>query len=110
MELQITWGRVFRIWISFLWRNLIATLLGMIIAMMFGVVAGIVGAIIGLPPELITAMMLPAGFIIGLGITIIPIRLILGKDFGEFRLVLVANQQAWAGQELAQPISPHVPQ
>ena len=34
----------------------------------------------------------PIGFVIGLAISIIPMRLILGKNFGEFRLVLVKNE------------------
>jgi hypothetical protein len=110
MELQITWGRTFRVWWAFLWRNLIATVVAMVMAMVFGFVVGVVGTLLGLPLEAITAIAFPIGFLIGLAITIIPLRLILGKDFGEFRLVLVANQGTWTEQAPPQATSPHFPQ
>jgi len=112
MELEITWGRVFRIWLSFLWRNLLATFVAMIIGMVFGVVIGVVGTLLGIPTILIHVVVFPVSFAIGLGISIIPLRLILGKNFGEFRLVLLANQQAWTEQAPPpqQATSPHVPQ
>ena len=89
MELEITWGRVVRIWWAYLWRNLIAVLVAMLIGALIG---GILGAILGaaeVPPQTINIVVAPIASILGLAISIFPMKMILGKDFGEFRLVLV---------------------
>ncbi|MDO8328853.1 MAG: hypothetical protein Q7T36_00075 [Fluviicoccus sp.] len=89
MEVEITWGRVFRIWWAYLWRNLIAIIAAMIIG---GIIGGILGAILGaMGVSLSTIQMIagPIGLICGLMISVFPIKMILGKDFGDFRLVLI---------------------
>jgi hypothetical protein len=65
------------------------------------VVGGIIGFIIGFilralgaSMETIEIVTTPIGFIIGLLISIIPLKMILGMNFGEFRLVLVSNESA----------------
>jgi hypothetical protein len=110
MELQITWGRTLRVWWALLWRNLIATVLAMVIGMLVGFVVGFVGTLIGIPFLLIVCVAYPVSFLIGLSISIIPLWLILGRDFGEFRLVLLANPGTWAEQESQQATSPYAPQ
>lgn len=74
-----------------MWRNLVAvvcsTLLGAIVGGIVSVAMGAVGASPG-EITLVTALL---GFILGLAISIVPMKLILGKDYGEFRLVLVAR-------------------
>ncbi len=91
MELKITWKRVLRVWWSYLWRNLICivvgTLLGVAIAF---IVSFIVGAM-GFHPRVIMFVIAPIGFVIGLATSVVPMKMILGKDYGEFRLVLVAQ-------------------
>jgi hypothetical protein len=47
---------------------------------------------LGVAEGTIQFILAPVGFLIGIGISVIPLRLILGKDFGEFRLVLLSNQ------------------
>jgi len=93
MELEVTWKRTLRIWWSYLWRNLIAIVcagvLGGIIGAMIGFVMGTMGAEI----ETIQMVVAPISAVLGLLISIVPMKLILGKDFGEFRLVLIQNEQ-----------------
>lgn len=91
MELEVTWGRAIRVWWAFLWRNLIAILLAMLLG---GVLGFIIDYIIAAAGGVITKIQIilgSIGSILGLGTSIVPIKMILGKDFGEFRLVLAAK-------------------
>ena len=91
MELEITWNRALKVWWSYLWRNLIAIICSMLIG---GIIGGVIGFImggLGASEETIRLAVTPVGFVIGLAISIIPIKLILGKNFGEFRLVLLQS-------------------
>ncbi len=93
MELEVTWGRATRVWWSYFWRNLIAIVAAMIIG---GIIGGILGFVMSMAGMSVTAIQLvatPIGMVLGLGISIVPVKMILGMDFGEFRLVLVAKQQ-----------------
>jgi len=55
-----------------------------------GLVLGVAGASV----KTIQIVTIPLGLILGIGTSIVPIKMILGKDFGEFRLVLVPKGQA----------------
>ncbi|WP_294343609.1 hypothetical protein [Prosthecochloris sp.] len=92
MELEITWGRVIRVWWAHLWRSLVAAIVSMLLG---GLVGGIIGAIfymVGVTsPETLQLVITPISIVIGLVVSVFPIKMILGKDFGEFRLVLVEN-------------------
>lgn len=93
MELEITWGRVVKVWWSYLWRNLLAIIGAMLIG---GILGGILGFILGamsVSVENIKLITAPIGGIIGLLISIIPMKMILGKNFGEFRLVMIKNEK-----------------
>jgi len=90
-ELEITWKRVARIWWSYLWRNLLAVIVAMFAGGMIGFVLGFAMGTFGVPTKTIQMITAPIGAIIGLGVSIIPLRMILGKNFGEFRLILVAS-------------------
>ncbi len=92
MELEITWSRAVRVWWSYLWRNLIAIVVAMIIGMVIGAIIGFILGAMGVPVRTIQILVAPIGFVIGLAISIVPLKMILGKDFGEFRLVLLAKQ------------------
>lgn len=92
MELEITWNRAIRVWWSYLWRNLIAIVVAMIIGMILGFIIGFIMGAMGFPILAIQIVTAPLGFVIGLGISVVPMKMILGKDFGEFRLVLLAKQ------------------
>jgi hypothetical protein len=91
MELEVTWNRAIRVWLSYLWRVILVTIAGTVLSGVFGFILGLVWTIVGLPMLVLQPVAMVAGLAIGLAITVVPIKLILGKDYGEFRLVLVAN-------------------
>jgi len=91
MELEITWKRAIKVWWSYLWRNLLTIIVGIIIGAIIGGILGFALGAFGLSKETIQTVVTPIGFIIGFAISIVPMKLILGKDFGEFRLVLVES-------------------
>lgn len=93
MELEITWKRAARVWWSYLWRNIIAIIGSVIIGAIIGGVLGLILGMLGASTATIKSIVQPIGFLIGLGISIIPIKLILGKNFGEFRLVLISTSE-----------------
>lgn len=96
MELDITWKRTARIWWSYFWRSLLALLGAVILSALIGAIVGFILGILGYSKESIQLISALIGFISGILVSIIPIKLILGKDYGEFRLVLIANQPAEA--------------
>lgn len=91
MELEITWKRAIRVWWSYLWRNLLAIVAAVIVGGMFGALMGFALGFVGVSIDSIQKLAAPVGMFIGLVISIVPVKMILGKDFGEFRLVLVEN-------------------
>lgn len=94
MELEVTWKRATRVWWSYLWRNLIAMIAAMIVGAIIGFLLGFALGAVGVPAETIQMITAPIGVVVGLLISIVPIRMILGKDFGEFRLVLLQSATA----------------
>jgi hypothetical protein len=93
MELEITWKRAARIWWSYIWRNIIAIIGAVIIGAIAGGVLGFILGMLGASTDTIKLIVQPIGILIGLGISIIPFKLILGKNFGEFRLVLMSTSE-----------------
>ena len=88
MELEITWGRVALVWWAYLWRNLIAIIVSLIAGAILGGILGFMLGAAGFSLGAIQIIVMPIGGILGIAISIFPIKMILGKDFGEFRLVL----------------------
>lgn len=91
MEVEVTWNRVIRIWWSYAWRNLIAIIISMIVGGVFGFVIGAIMGALGFSVDTIKLVVTPISFLIGLAISIVPMKMIIGKSFGSFRLVLVNN-------------------
>jgi hypothetical protein len=89
MELEVTWGRAVRVWWAYVWRNLLAAIVAMFIGAIVGGLLGLILGMLGVPTETIRIITMPIGLILGLVISVFPIKMILGKDFGEFRLVLI---------------------
>lgn len=94
MEIEVTWGRAVKVWWSYLWRNIIAMIGAMVAGGIVGFIVGFVLGALGAPTETIQIITAPIGVVIGLLISIVPIKMILGMNFGEFRLVLVKNEDA----------------
>ena len=89
MELEVTWKRAAKVWWSFLWRNIIAVIVAMILGGIVGFIIGFILGAMGVSTQTIQYITAPIGMIIGLLISIVPIKMILAKDYGEFRLVLL---------------------
>lgn len=92
MELKVTMGRVMVVWWAYFWRSVIAMGLAIVIA---GAVAFIVGFMLGgmgVPSNIIYVAGQAIGLIVGMVMTVLPIKMILGKDYGKFRLVLLAKE------------------
>jgi hypothetical protein len=94
VELEITWGRIIRVWWAFAWRNLILIFVSMLIGGIFGTVAGFVGALLGFSLEAIQMVVVPISFLIGVAISVVPFKLLLGKDFKGFKLVLIQTTRS----------------
>jgi len=91
MELDVTWKRAIRVWWAYLWRSLIVVIVGSVLAGIVGGIIGFIMSMMGADGDSISMLVMPIGMLIGILISIVPIKLILGKDFGEFRLVLIQS-------------------
>lgn len=91
MELEITWKRAIHVWWAYLWRNIIVVLCTMVGMFIFGLIVGFISKALGYKQEVIKTTLMVFGFIIGFCSSIYPIKMILGKEFGDFRIVLVSR-------------------
>jgi len=92
MELDITWSRTIKVWWAYFWRSLIAVIAAVIVGAIVGFILGFIMGAMRVDPDTIQYVASPIGAIIGIGFSIIPMKMILGKDFGQFRLVLVSKE------------------
>jgi ABC-type sugar transport system permease subunit len=90
MELEATWERTVQVWWAYFWRNLVCAVVALVTSVIVGFVAGIVLRLAGVSPGAMEFAVGVLGGLIGLAISIVPFKFILGKDFGAFRLVLLA--------------------
>ncbi|MFO1525111.1 MAG: hypothetical protein U1F16_03955 [Turneriella sp.] len=106
MELEITWGRIWRIWWAYVWRNVLMTIVAMILGGIMGFIIGFFFGLLGVDQQVTQLVVTPLGFLLGLGLSVFPMRMILGKNFGEFRLVLVRNEIAEKPPVDSAPVAP----
>ena len=92
MELEVTWGRTAKVWWAFFWRGMVALIAAAVAVMILGGIIGFILSLLGASLQTAQLVMLPISFVIGLAVSIVPMKLILGKDFGEFRLVLLQKE------------------
>ena len=81
------WNRVIPVWWSFYWR---ATLLGGILGAVLGGVVGFVFASVG-RADLAAMAGAVSGYILGIPVSMLCIKIILGKSFGGFSVRLVRH-------------------
>ena len=94
MELKVTWKLALRVWWAFFWRLAITFAIVCAAICVFALVVGYTGTWLGVPMSILVAIAKVVGWCLGLSLTIVPIRLILGKRFGHFRLLLVSTDSA----------------
>ncbi len=99
MELEVTWERAFRVWWAYFWRSLIAIAASIVVGAVVGGILGFILGAAGVPTKTIPIVTAPVGFVVGLLFSVVPVKMILGKDFGEFRLLLVATQNGFIRME-----------
>jgi hypothetical protein len=92
MELEVTWARVVRVWWALFWRGLLAMLAAALAGGGVGFVVGFILGVLGTPIPTIQVICGFLGAILGLFISFVPVRLILARDYGDFRLALVPRE------------------
>lgn len=92
MELDVTWGRLMRIWWAWFWRSLVASAVAAPVAYLGGLWFGALVNLLGLPVWLGGLLGGAAGVILGLLVSLLTLSQILGRNFGDFRLVLLEKR------------------
>jgi len=91
IKLTPTWDRVIRIWWAYLWRNLIAALVSIIIAFIIAIAADFVLRTFQVSETIIKIITMFIVFVVSLIIGIFPMKMIIGKKFRDFSLIIVKN-------------------
>jgi len=100
--LPVTLTRVLKVWWAYFWRSLVTFIIMMMIVVLASFAMGVLLALLlplaGLEPEHVQQMAQLSGTLLGLlaGLlsSAIPLWLLLGKDFGDFRLALITYRPA----------------
>ncbi len=100
MEIEITWKRTLPIWWAYLWRNIIALVVSIMAGSVAGFVIGFMFGLIGVSTDTIQVLCGILGGAIGLALSVVPMKMILGKKFGNYRLVLVSTDDTTAVNRL----------
>jgi uncharacterized membrane protein YdjX (TVP38/TMEM64 family) len=88
-EIDITIGRLLRIYWLLLWRGSIG---GGVIGALFGFVIGFIMAIAGSTREHVTLVTSIAGLVIGAIWAFVVVRMAIEKEYDDFRIALVARE------------------
>ena len=64
----------------------------MVVGAVIGAIMGFVLGAAGASVRTIQVLVMPVGVVIALALSVVPMKLILGKSFGEFRLVLLKTE------------------
>jgi len=102
MELEITWKRAVSVWWAYLWRNLVTAIVAAIAGMFLGFFLGLIASALGVPVQAIRPLCALLGFAIGLTASVVPVKLILGKDSGSF------GWCSWARRNWLSRPTPHL--
>lgn len=87
-EVEVTWGRVVKVWWSLVWRGLA---LGMLAGFGAGFIIGFAGAIGGMSRESIALYSMLAGGAAGIPVGMWVLKGVLRKRFSDFRLALIST-------------------
>ncbi len=95
-ELEVTWLRSIKVWWSITWRVVIYSLaLGFIVSMPLGLAA----AALELDVSLARWLTQTAGMLCGFFIAVWVIKIVLGKHYSDFRIILVPSDEALLRQK-----------
>ncbi|MFZ0427463.1 MAG: hypothetical protein WAO20_05055 [Acidobacteriota bacterium] len=107
MKLAVTWDRTIIVWWALFWRQLIAGVVGLVVSAAVGTLLGLVFGAMKIHQLVASCTAFPLGLGIGLGLSIIPVKMVLGKEFGEFQLVLLKRDAARAMRQESDPPIQH---
>lgn len=89
---QATWLRVLQLWWSLAWRNVIAAAVvyigGFFLSLLNYYLLLLVG---GLPATLVRVVSISAAAVLGFAIGLIPLKLVLQREYGDFHLALMSK-------------------
>ena len=85
-EMKPNWSVVLRVWWLFVWRG---SAMAAIAGLVWGIVIGIIGTLLGVDPHVRSAISGVTGFLSGIVLSIVAMRMALLKRYGNFRLAIV---------------------
>lgn len=91
MEITPGWKQIIRIWWALTWRNICAIFLATCLIFFLTYIATVALGLLGVSESIVYILMLTVGALVGLGISIFPIRMLVGKNLGEFRLTIIKS-------------------
>ncbi len=97
MDVVPTWGRVARVWWAVTWRWVLLAGTVMVVWMMTAII--VTDLLLGLPTDLVVWPIIWSSMAIGLGLLIIPLKLVIGSRLGDFRLELTPYYKEVAERE-----------
>lgn len=87
-EVEITWGKVAKVWWSFVWRSILYGLLAGIVP---GFIIGLIGAIAHIDKSITLPLCLIAGSLIGISVGLWVTKKVLQNKYKDFRIALVSS-------------------
>jgi len=86
---ELTWTRAFKVWWSLVWRGM---LFGFLAGGIAGAIIGFIMGGLGVNPDIIATSTRIAGMIIGIPIGIAVTKIVLKKQYSDFRIALVKKE------------------
>lgn len=103
-KLEVTWIRATKIWWSLVWRSIV---FGSIAGFIAGFVVGSIADMMG-NDSLSSFYVQSAGMLIGVPVGILVVKIVLSKEFKDYRIVLLPSTESRIQKSLDK-ISRHEP-
>jgi len=94
MELETTFGRTTKVWWAYFWRSIVAGIGSTLVGVIVGGILGFLLGLTGIPQALIQYTVFFTQVVIGIAASILVMKIILEKSFGNFRLALIDNSDS----------------
>jgi hypothetical protein len=98
MDIVPTWKRVARVWWAIAWRWAVVAGPGMMV-WLFGLVT--IAVVFELPDDVVMGPVFLSTAVVGVALLILPVKMVLGKAFKDFRLELTPNDEEADAREVA---------
>ncbi len=94
MEVEVTAYRIIRLGFSFVWRYILALICWAIVAFAGGIALAFLMRLFSVSHDSVDTYIKLFGVVVILVLPVVPIVWMLGRSFGDFRLVLISNKPA----------------